>query len=49
MDVVAEGVETLTHFNQLRTLGIEFGQGYFFAKPLDAEFAEAFIRNQPQW
>lgn len=49
MDVVAEGVETLMHFNQLRTLGIEFGQGYFFAKPLDAESAEAFIRNQPQW
>jgi diguanylate cyclase (GGDEF)-like protein len=49
MDVVAEGVETLMHFNQLRTLGIEFGQGYFFAKPLDTESAEAFIRNQPQW
>ncbi len=49
MDVVAEGVETLMHFNQLRTLGIEFGQGYFFAKPLDAESAEALIRNQPQW
>jgi diguanylate cyclase (GGDEF)-like protein len=47
MDVVAEGVETLMHFNQLRTLGIEFGQGYFFAKPLDTESAEAFIRNQP--
>lgn len=49
MDVVAEGVETLMHFNQLRTLGIEFGQGYFFAKPLDTESAEAFIRNQPEW
>jgi len=49
MDVVAEGVETLMQFNQLRTLGISFGQGYFFAKPLDKESAEAFIRNQPQW
>ncbi len=49
MDVVAEGVETLMHFNQLRNLGISFGQGYFFAKPLDTESAEAFIRNQPQW
>jgi len=49
MDVVAEGVETLMHFNQLRNLGIEFGQGYFFAKPLDANSAEALIRSKPQW
>lgn len=49
MDVVAEGVETLMQFNQLRNLGISFGQGYFFAKPLDTESAEAFIRNQPEW
>ncbi|WP_354636016.1 EAL domain-containing protein [Planktothricoides raciborskii] len=49
MDVVAEGVETFMHFNQLRNLGIEFGQGYFFAKPLDANSAEALIRSKPQW
>lgn len=49
MDVVAEGVETAIHLNQLKNLNIEFGQGYFFAKPLDRKSAEALIYQQPQW
>jgi len=49
MDVVAEGVETATQFAQLKTLGCEYGQGYFFSKPLDAQAAEALIKTQPQW
>lgn len=43
MDVVAEGVETREQLGILRGLGCQFGQGYFFSKPLESEGAEAFI------
>lgn len=43
MDVVAEGVETREQLEILRGLGCQFGQGYFFSKPIDTEGAEAFI------
>jgi EAL domain-containing protein (putative c-di-GMP-specific phosphodiesterase class I) len=43
MDVVAEGVETREQLDLLKSLGCQFGQGYFFSKPLDHEGAEAFI------
>ena len=43
MDVIAEGVETPEQFARLRTLGCEFGQGYFFSKPLNCELAAAML------
>jgi len=46
MDVVAEGVETQNQIALLKVLECEFGQGYFFAKPLDAAAATALI---PEW
>ncbi len=49
MDVVAEGVETAEQFAQVRALGCEFGQGYFFSKPLDLKEAESLILADPQW
>jgi len=36
MSVVAEGIETLAQYDALRALGCEYGQGYYFAKPLSA-------------
>lgn len=33
--LIAEGIETQAEFNTLRDLGVEYGQGYFLAKPLD--------------
>jgi len=33
--VVAERVETKEHADLLKTLGVDYGQGYFFAKPMD--------------
>ena len=39
MDVVAEGVETKEQRAKLEELGCEHGQGYLFAKPLDADAA----------
>src|SRR5829696_4277192 len=35
--VVAEGIEILEQRNSLRDLGCEFGQGFFFAHPMDAD------------
>jgi diguanylate cyclase (GGDEF)-like protein len=32
--VVAEGIELTTHLEELRDMGCDYGQGYFFAKPL---------------
>lgn len=43
MDLVAEGVETYDQIAVLRELGCEYGQGYFFSKPIDALDAGEFI------
>lgn len=43
LEVVAEGVETFVQLTQLRDLTCEYGQGYYFAKPLDKETAGIFI------
>lgn len=34
MQVVAEGTETEAHVELLKSLGCDFGQGYFFSRPL---------------
>jgi EAL domain-containing protein (putative c-di-GMP-specific phosphodiesterase class I) len=34
--LVAEGVETEFHVSYLRELGCDYAQGYYYAKPLDA-------------
>ncbi|MCU0517440.1 MAG: EAL domain-containing protein [Oscillatoria sp. Prado101] len=47
MDVIAEGVETSQQLAVLRELGCEYAQGYFFAKPVPAEAAEAMLASQP--
>jgi len=44
MKVIAEGVETHEQASQLKSLGCEFAQGYFFSKPLDsAAVARALV------
>jgi diguanylate cyclase (GGDEF)-like protein/PAS domain S-box-containing protein len=45
MDVVAEGVETTEQLSLLQRLGCEFGQGYFFSKPVIAADAEKIIAD----
>jgi len=37
LDVIAEGIETEAQLEILRGLGCEFGQGYFFAYPLNSK------------
>ena len=37
LEVVGEGVETADQMDQLRRLGVRWGQGYYFARPLPAD------------
>ncbi|MDQ3253705.1 MAG: EAL domain-containing protein, partial [Acidobacteriota bacterium] len=43
MEVTAEGVETAEQLDQLKELECEYGQGYFFSKPVTAQSAGALI------
>ncbi|MBA3943951.1 MAG: EAL domain-containing protein [Herpetosiphonaceae bacterium] len=43
LDVIAEGVETAAQSQHLRRLGCDYGQGYLFSKPVDADKATALI------
>lgn len=47
LEVVAEGVETAAQLAQLQALECEFGQGYYFAKPLPGEAIEALLAARP--
>lgn len=47
--LVAEGIENELQAEQLASLGVEYGQGYLFARPLPIdEFAAAFV-TQLYW
>ncbi|MBE9228305.1 EAL domain-containing protein [Phormidium sp. LEGE 05292] len=43
INVIAEGIETEQQCRKLQELGCEFGQGYFFARPLDAKAAQSLL------
>jgi EAL domain-containing protein (putative c-di-GMP-specific phosphodiesterase class I) len=47
MDVVAEGVETREQLAQLKALGCEYAQGFYFSMPVTAAAAERLIERQP--
>lgn len=46
--VVAEGVETLAISDKLRELGCDYGQGYYYAKPLPLAAFQQWLRNYQQ-
>jgi|GEM_PF-826030 len=46
MKVVAEGVATLDQYRLLAQMGCDFGQGYFFAKPLPPDALERLLSEQ---
>jgi diguanylate cyclase (GGDEF)-like protein/PAS domain S-box-containing protein len=47
--IIAEGIEDMATLDQLRSYGIDFGQGYLFSSPLPAsafrDWAQAFSGN----
>ncbi|MDQ3802732.1 MAG: EAL domain-containing protein [Acidobacteriota bacterium] len=45
MAVIAEGVETREQHEQLNALKCEYGQGYLYSRPVDADAALALIRE----
>ena len=47
--VIAEGVETGEQLALLRSLGCEYGQGFFFSKPLETEAAGKLIADARTW
>lgn len=47
MEVVAEGVESKGQAVQLKELGCDLGQGYYFAKPLPPEAIPNFLIRWP--
>jgi predicted signal transduction protein with EAL and GGDEF domain len=46
MEVVAEGTETEAHVAQLTSLDCEYGQGYFFSRPLQSDAARTLLKSQ---
>ena len=46
VNVIAEGVETLEQSNRLKALKCDYGQGYLFREPVDAETAESLLLQQ---
>jgi diguanylate cyclase (GGDEF)-like protein len=45
LSVVAEGVEQWSQLGRLRTLGCEYAQGFYFARPLDAASIETMLAH----
>lgn len=49
MEVIGEGIETEGQVALLRDLNCEFGQGYYFSRPLIEDDAVAMLANPPRW
>lgn len=46
MNVTVEGLETAEQWERMRGLGVEFAQGFYFAKPLPPDAAMELLRGQ---
>jgi diguanylate cyclase (GGDEF)-like protein len=46
LEVVAEGIEEIAQAETLRELGCDLGQGFLFARPLEAEDSVAFVADR---
>jgi EAL domain-containing protein (putative c-di-GMP-specific phosphodiesterase class I) len=45
IEVVAEGVETVSQLRQLIALGCEYAQGFLFSEPLSEEAADRLVES----
>ncbi|SEP85401.1 EAL domain-containing protein [Arthrobacter sp. OV608] len=46
LDVIAEGVETLSQLNELRRMGVTRAQGYLWSKPIPSERVPAWLNGR---
>ncbi len=46
MHVVAEGVESSNHASELKHLGADLGQGYYFSKPVSGQGIDDFLATE---
>jgi EAL domain-containing protein (putative c-di-GMP-specific phosphodiesterase class I) len=46
LEIVAEGIEFVEQWETLRDLGCDLGQGYHFARPMDADATLEFLRSR---
>ncbi|HQZ82049.1 MAG TPA: bifunctional diguanylate cyclase/phosphodiesterase [Pyrinomonadaceae bacterium] len=49
LNVVAEGIESIHQFHQLRILKCEYGQGYLFSKPQKVADIENLLADEGHW
>lgn len=49
LSVIAEGIESIHQFHQLRILGCEYGQGYLFSRPLPSDEIERLLDDKNRW
>jgi diguanylate cyclase (GGDEF)-like protein len=49
LDVVAEGIESIHQYHQLRILACDYGQGFLFSRPLSAAGAESLLADPNRW
>jgi EAL domain-containing protein (putative c-di-GMP-specific phosphodiesterase class I) len=49
LDVVGEGVETEVQVAELRRLGCQLAQGFYFSPPVAAEEITEMLRGKPPW
>ncbi len=49
MDVIAEGIETKEQLDKLKELHCQYGQGYYFSKPLPPEEATELLTQNASW
>lgn len=49
LKVIAEGVESARHLVWLRSFKCDFGQGYFFSRPLEEEKATLLVQKKGNW
>lgn len=49
LKVTGEGIETAEQLAELKALGCDQGQGYYFTRPLSVEHTQAILAGKPGW
>jgi EAL domain-containing protein (putative c-di-GMP-specific phosphodiesterase class I) len=49
LTVTAEGIETPLQLSELRSLGCDLGQGFYFARPQPSGIAGALVHHRLRW